>query len=42
MIDGRMMGTGFKPATFDQSGPDVVPGRKPIETLVVETAYQFV
>jgi len=36
MIDGRMMETGFNPATFDQSGPDFVPGRKPIETPGIE------
>jgi hypothetical protein len=36
MIDGRMMETGFNPATFDPSGPDVVPGREPVEMPVVE------
>jgi hypothetical protein len=36
MIDGRMMETGFNPATFDQSGLGVVPSREPVEMLVVE------
>jgi hypothetical protein len=36
MIDGRMMETGFKPAAFDQSGPDFVPSRKHIETPGIE------
>jgi hypothetical protein len=38
MIDGRMMETGFKPATFDQMCPDFVPSRMPVEMLVVEKA----
>ncbi len=38
MIDGRMMETGFKPATLDQSVPNFVPSREPIEMLVVEKA----
>jgi hypothetical protein len=38
MIDGRMMETGFNPVTFDQSGPDFVSSRMPIEVPVVEKA----
>jgi hypothetical protein len=41
MIDGRMMETGFNPATFDQSGPDFVPGRMPIETTMVEETKEL-
>lgn len=37
-----MMETGFNPATFDPSGPDVVTGRKPIEMLVVEKVKYIV
>jgi hypothetical protein len=38
MIDGRMMETGFKPATLTNCGPDFVPSRMPIEMLAVGKA----